>query len=435
LDTLPESVWRKRRARHAERLSPFANERLERMARREKHPVHDFLFEYYSFRPAHLVRWSPGPGVVLENAVHADIEWKGFESTDSGLILPATSFPAHRVDSARWALTYLQRIAARPPLFGCFGMHEWAMVYRTDDVRHSRTPLRLSPTEIESVVESADVCCTHFDAFRFFTPAAMPRNRLALTRDSMDHLDQRGCIHVTMDLYRHAFKIAPWVSGELIADAFELAWQTRQLDMRASPYDLTSFGLQPICIETSAGKEEYVREQRALAAAATPLRARLIEAYQRLLAEGHSICTDGFIPFQEPAMVATADRPTAAELDRMATILSSRPIDRAELTKMLRRIEQGLRAHGDELDRTGGLLDETDRADRAGLDREDIRLRDEVTTLIRDAQVIRQESGAGGDETNLIERATSLMTALRGHRDAESSLVLENADGDVGAGD
>ena len=134
-------------------------------------------------------------------------------------------------------------------------------------------------------------------------------------------------------------------------------------------------------------------------------------------------------------MVAIADRPTAAELDHLSAILTANPLDRAELTKMLRRIEQGLRAHGDELDRTGGLLDEADRADRAGLDREDVRLREEVTTLLRDAQTVRQESGAGGDEANLIERATCLMTALRGHRDAESSLVLENADGDVGAGD
>jgi hypothetical protein len=252
------------------------------MARREQHPVHDFLFEYYSFRPAHLMRWSPGPDVVLEHAAPADIEWKSFVPTASGLALPAAKFPAHRVDSARWALSYLESVATRPPQFACFGMHEWAMVYRAEEVRHSRTPLRLSPPEIAAVVESADVCCTHFDAFRFFTPAAAPRNRLALTRDSMDQFDQRGCIHVTMDLYRHAFKIAPWVEGELIADAFELAWQARQLDMRASPYDLTGYGLRPIPIETPAGKEEYVIEQRALASAAIPIRIRLIEAYQKL---------------------------------------------------------------------------------------------------------------------------------------------------------
>ena len=86
-----------------------------------------------------------------------------------------------------------------------------------------------------------------------------------------------------MDLYRYAFKLSPWVSGELIADTFLLAWEARELDMRASPYDLRSFGLEPITIETIKGKDEYVKRQRALADAAEPLRARLVGEYRRLL--------------------------------------------------------------------------------------------------------------------------------------------------------
>ena len=140
--------------------------------------------------------------------------------------------------------------------------------------------LRLAPETIAAVVESEELCCTHFDAYRFFTPAARPRNRHELARAVTDQFDQRGCIHVTMDLYRYAYKLAPWVTGELIADAFLLAWQTRELDMRASPYDLSEFGLDPIRIETTAGKDEYVRQQRELAAAAIPIRARLIEEYR-----------------------------------------------------------------------------------------------------------------------------------------------------------
>ena len=182
----------------------------------------------------------------------------------------------------RWALNYLEGIAARPALDGCFGLHEWARVYRTADVRHPRTPLRLAPEAIAAAVEAEDLCCTHFDAYRFFTPAAVPRNRHRLTRDVTDQFDQRGCVHVTMDLYRYAYKIAPWVSGELIADAFELAWAARLLDMRASPYDLSAYGVHPIPIETPAGKDEYVREQRALAEAAGPVRERLITAYHAL---------------------------------------------------------------------------------------------------------------------------------------------------------
>ena len=277
VERLTEHEWRDRAARHRERLAPFVDDRIARQARAEKHPVRDFLFEYYSYRPAHLLRWTPGPDVLLEGARPADLPWTEFVSTDGGLVLPA--FPEHRRSFVRWALNYLEGIAARPPLYGCFGLHEWAMVYQAPEVRHSRTPLRLAPTAIAEVVEAAPLCCTHFDAYRFFTPPAVPRNRHRLTRDSTDQLDQRGCVHVTMDLYRYAFKIAPWVSGELIADAFELAWQARQLDMRASPYDLTVHDLDPIRIETPEGREEYVRGQRVLADAAVPIRRRLIEAY------------------------------------------------------------------------------------------------------------------------------------------------------------
>lgn len=280
---LPEAEWRDRQARHVERLAAFAADRTARMSRQDRHPVRDFLFDYYSYRPAHLLRWSPGPDCVLENATPGDVPWKGFVPTAGGLVLPAAAFPANRVSFARWALAYLEGIAARPPLFGCFGLHEWAMVYRTPEVRHSRTPLRLAPEEIAAVVDGTDLCCTHYDAFRFFTPAAAPRNRHRLSRDASDRFDQRGCIHVTMDLYRYAYKVSPWVSGELVADAFLLAWEARELDMRASPYDLRDRGFPPIPIETRAGREEYVAAQRDLAGKAVPVRDRLIDAYGRLL--------------------------------------------------------------------------------------------------------------------------------------------------------
>jgi hypothetical protein len=282
VDRLSESDWRDRAARHRGRLAPFAEDRLARAARKEKHPVRDFLFEYYSYRPAHLLRWTPGPEVLLEGARSGDLPWVEFVEVDGGLILPSDSFPEHRRSFVRWAREYLEGIAARPPLYGCFGLHEWAMVYRAPEVRHARTPLRLAPEWIAALVETEQLCCTHFDAYRFFTPAAVPRNRHQLSREVTERFDQRGCVHVTMDLYRYAYKIAPWVNGELIADAFELAWQARELDMRASPYDLTGYGFEPIAVETPAGKEEYVRGQRELAEKATPIRERLIGAYRKL---------------------------------------------------------------------------------------------------------------------------------------------------------
>ena len=69
-----------------------------------------------------------------------------------------------------------------------------------------------------------------------------------------------------------------------MADCFELAWDIRELDMRASPYDFSDLGFEPVRIETPEGKQEYVAAQRAFAERGAPLRQRLIEECDRLLA-------------------------------------------------------------------------------------------------------------------------------------------------------
>jgi hypothetical protein len=104
-------------------------------------------------------------------------------------------------------------------------------------------------------------------------------------------LDQPGCLHVNMDLYKWAYKFSPWVSSELIWDCFCLAARTREIDMRASPYDLRSQGFAPIRIETAEGRKEYEGEQRAILSAAVPLRKRLWEAYNDLVLAQSSIMT------------------------------------------------------------------------------------------------------------------------------------------------
>jgi hypothetical protein len=281
---LTQVDWRARIADHRERLAPFAEERLARQFAHVKHPVNDFLFEYYSYRPAELLRWSPGPNVLLEDAQPGEVARREFVPHAGGLILAANLFPEHRLKFLQWAIGYLEGIAERAPSIHCFGMHEWAMVYRTVEARHGSTPLRLSPDAIAQVVDEEGLRCTHFDAYRFFTPAALPLNRIALTREVTDEHDQKGCIHVTMDLYKYAYKLAPWSSGELIAAAFELAWQARQFDMRASPYDLRQYGLEPILMETREGREAYVEMQRELMQKAEPIRERLIGEYRALYA-------------------------------------------------------------------------------------------------------------------------------------------------------
>ena len=169
----------------------------------------------------------------------------------------------------------LRSVDKREAHFDCFGMHEWAMVYRTDNPRHS-LPLRLGPEGTNAVVEAHNVKCTHFDAFRFFTPAARPLNLTVLTREGQPDNDQAGCVHVSMDLYKWAMKLGPLVPGELLMDCFELAADARRLDMEASPYDCRSLGFGVVAVETPEGKAEYVARQRELSRRAQPLRQRLV---------------------------------------------------------------------------------------------------------------------------------------------------------------
>lgn len=248
-----------------------------------KHPVIDFLFSYYAFRPGQLLRWSPGIGVRLLGATPENF-WahEAFMHADNGLIVDPSALPAQRRESVSYILHLLQTTAQRAPHFGCFGLHEWAMVYRSIERRHEQTPLRLSHDALAAFVESQALCCTHYDAFRFFTPAAAPRNRVQLVRSEQSEHEQPGCIHATMDLYKWAFKLWPWIDSDLIADCFFLARAARDIDMRASPYDLQQFNLAPICIEAEAGRAEYQAAQRDLAARAAPLRARVIAACQAI---------------------------------------------------------------------------------------------------------------------------------------------------------
>ncbi len=286
VEVLEREAWEARAAAHAERVDGFLGPHLARRETRAGHPVHDFLFTYYSYRPAQLRRWHPGVGVRLEGGAPAYGGLRGYRvDGDDALVDPAY------VATRRPLLIALHRLlratAARTPHLGCFGLHEWAMVYRLaeDRTRHADWPLRLGPAGTDAVVESHRVACSHFDAYRFFTAPARPLNALAPTADDRPDFEQPACLHAGMDLYKHAFRLSPLVPAELVADCFALAREIRELDMRAAPYDLADLGVEPVRIETAAGKAEYAAAQRTFAGRGAPLRARLVEACASLLGD------------------------------------------------------------------------------------------------------------------------------------------------------
>ncbi len=281
---LTEAEARAWAAAHEARLRPVLDPYLAARRRGEKQPVMDFLFEYYTFRPSRLLRWRPGLGVAVQGAeARRWLEDPDFVETPEGVTVDPARFPAHRIPSLRWVVTLLEQTAARRPHLGCCGMHEWAMVYRTERPRHAHVPLRMDPDALAAFVELRPITCTHFDAFRFFTEAARPLNRFQPTRDTIHELEQPGCLHANMDLYRWAYKFYPWVGSDLIADAFLLACRIRTLDMQASPYDLRAYGLEPIPIETPEGRRRYRELQEQFYYEAQPIRQRLLQTLRALL--------------------------------------------------------------------------------------------------------------------------------------------------------
>lgn len=278
-EVLSAAHWRERVQAHEERADALTADHRARAAEGKTHPVWDFLFTYYSYKPSQLRRWHPGAGVVLQDAAER-LSWRWYSpGPDERDAFPdAAAYAAEKPELAALVERMLRRTASRPAQFGCFGLHEWAMVYRAEEHRHP-APLRLGREGTDAIVETHELRCTHFDAFRFFTPDAVPRNRQPLSRESQPSLEQPGCLHAGMDLYRWSMKLGPMIPGELLLDTFELARDIRLLDMEAAPYDLSQWEVEPVRIETPEGKAEYVRRQRGFAERGAVLRQRMLSAW------------------------------------------------------------------------------------------------------------------------------------------------------------
>lgn len=254
---------------HRARVAPHAEAWVRRRSRAEKHPVWDFLFTYYNFSANKLMTWVPS--VLDQENKSGSWEWPPFEERD--------------LRQALWIVQLCENVLSKPARLNCHGLHEWAMVYRqsAEEIRHTIIALRLPPDELARFVESQSVCCTHYDAFRFFTPTARPLNVLQPILDTRQEMEQPGCLHANMDLYKWAYKLWPWIGGDLVADAFEVAVAGREMDMRASPYDLAAYGFEPIRIETEQGRAEYRREQERIARLAEPVRVKLLASARGLV--------------------------------------------------------------------------------------------------------------------------------------------------------
>ena len=211
----------------------------------QSHPIEDFLFVYYQYSSVKLEQWHPGVGVVLEDVGEHDLEWlklKYYRRGQGQVVCDASLMRDKERSRLAWTIDLLQQTQDRKPNFSCLGLHEWAMVYRGQQVRHEKTTkLRLPQAQIDQIVESRSLTCTHFDAFRFYAIDAKPLNRTLPVPDVMNRpdLEQPACIHANMDLYKWAFKAMPWIGSEVLYESFELAMDCL-LYTSPSPRDLST---------------------------------------------------------------------------------------------------------------------------------------------------------------------------------------------------
>lgn len=290
-------IWTSRARKHVELVSPYADAFLKRRRLGLTHPVHDFLFTYYSCSPLKLKQWVPSFEESLEviPQIREEYPWLNeywFRLDGNLLSLNREGIHQNTRGLANFIAELSDNILQRAPRFGCFGLHEWAMVYKLspEAIRHKGHRLRLSSEDLADFVESQTLCCSHYDAYRFFTEEARPLNILNPLLETRLQMEQGGCVHANMDIYKWATKLWPWVGSDFIAKAFFLALEGRELDMRASPYDLTDEGYAPICIETEDGRKQYQKEQQHLAERATGLRKELHSFCERLTAIESRTC-------------------------------------------------------------------------------------------------------------------------------------------------
>lgn len=284
-EIVSEKTWQAEIKIQKALIFEIVTEQQKRKNQHQKHPIEDFLFDYYPYRPSQLLQYSPGLGKILEGEkAKVFTEKKGFAVHEKGVFVNPQNFAQHRIESLKNVIAICKNTFTKKPFFGCFGLHEWAMLYQTEKARHPQLPLRFPIEKINQIVENEKICCSHHDAFRFFTPAAQPLNLLQPSREKQIQNEQNGCLHANMDLYKWCFKFFPFVPSALLIESFLLARKIRQIDMQASPYCLKNYHLPPIAIETPAGKSIYVEHQKKIQIQSQKIRENLILHLESLLA-------------------------------------------------------------------------------------------------------------------------------------------------------
>ena len=184
----------------------------------------------------------------------------------------------------------------------------------------SHLNMRVSRRVINDTVERKGVTCSHVDALRFFAKDALPLNKYGgpLQRSHQIQLEQPACVHANMDLLKMVLKLQPFVDPTLIQQVLKMALESRKIDVAASPYDATEYGVGVIAIETQEGRSEYRKKQYELMTKIQPIRQNVLNAYNTFLqlAFDDDILNLGL---QQLPIASTTEGATTGSVDATAT--------------------------------------------------------------------------------------------------------------------
>eukprot|EP00954_Amorphochlora_amoebiformis_P018429 1326085-Amorphochlora_amoeboformis.AAC.2 len=130
--SVEEGLWRREAEKEQARmLELLGGEMRSKNGKSRHHPIYNFIFEYYMFKPKMLLQYSPGLGVRLEGAQPGDpaLSSRGFSHDSWGAWADPSLAKNKTVESLRWTRDLLKTTVDRKPELHCYGLHEWAMLY------------------------------------------------------------------------------------------------------------------------------------------------------------------------------------------------------------------------------------------------------------------------------------------------------------------
>ena len=243
-------------------------------------------------------------GILLEGAGQDDaggiLHLRGASFHPEGIVYSPKQFFEGRENDLQskaaapyvWYRSVLESTLAADPILHCHGLHEWAMQYWPEGADpppsakyQAHLPLRVDRETINAAVERRGISCTHVDALRYFAPAAGPLNKYGAAPDRQEQLrlEQPACVHAQMDLLKMTLRLCPFCDPVLLQRVLRVALEARRMDVAASPYDATAYGVDVIPIETPEGRALYREKQTQQMHKAEPVRRELLRSYDLLL--------------------------------------------------------------------------------------------------------------------------------------------------------